>query len=85
MKYAACTFSDKPGQRAYDYAIPEGLDLKPGDVVRVPAPAADGFKKVHVVELKDHTDAKPEWIKTIIEIHTEEDNEQEKMEAGPDN
>lgn len=78
MKYAACTFSDKPGQRTYDYAVPAGLDLKPGDVVRVPSARGDGFQKVHVVGLKDDTDARPEWIKTIIGKHeVEEDGAQE--------
>jgi len=75
MKYAACTFKDEPGARSYDYAIPSGLDLSPGDVVRVPAARGDGWQKVYVVGLKDDTDAKPEWIKTIIGKHEDEENE----------
>ncbi len=74
MKYAACTFNDNPGAKTYDYAIPEGLDLKEGDVVRVPN--KDGWKKVHVQETKDETDCPAEWIKTIIGIHEEEDSDE---------
>lgn len=76
MKYAACTFNDKPGAQTYDYLVPEGLDLNPGDMVRVPAVRGDGWKKVHVVALKDDTDAKPEWLKTIIEKHEEKEAEE---------
>lgn len=77
-KFAVCAFSDKPGQRTYDYAV--SFPVKPGDVIKVPAARGDGFQKVHVIAVKETTDVKPEWIKTAIGIYEPEteDNGEEK-------
>lgn len=74
MRYAACAFNDKPGARTYDYAVP--FDVKPGDVVKVPAARGDGFQKVHVVAVKDSTTVPAEFIKQAIEIAQEEEEHQ---------
>lgn len=66
MKYAACAFNDKPGQRTYDYAVP--FDVKPGDVIKVPAARGEGFQKVHVIAVKDETTVPPQFIKQAIEL-----------------
>lgn len=64
MKFASCSFSDKPGAKTYDYAADQ--DYQPGDVVKVPSSRGEGWQKVFVVSMKTETDVPEQYIKTII-------------------
>lgn len=75
--YASCSFKPDGSGRLYDYHVPDFLTVRAGDVVRVPASRGrEGWQKVYVVETKDTTDVAPEFIKSVIELHEEEETEE---------
>ncbi|GAC1042303.1 DUF5839 family protein [Rhizobium sp. No.120] len=53
MKYASIAFKWNK-EKTYDYVIPAGLDLQPGDKVMVET--KHGPKEVEVVEIKTESD-----------------------------
>jgi hypothetical protein len=65
MKFAKCRF--KPGDtRLYTYKNP-GLEIVPGDFVKVADNRSDGWKRVEVVELTD--DEPPFACKPLLGIY----------------
>ncbi|NTI80395.1 DUF5839 family protein [Rhizobium rhizogenes] len=53
MKYASIAFKWNP-DKTYDYKIPAGIELQPGDKVMVET--KHGAKEVEVVEIKAESD-----------------------------
>lgn len=75
MKYAACSFSSKPGAKTYDYIAP--FTVQPGDMVKVPsARNSSGWQRVYVVEVKDASELASASIIEIIPPEEPENGEE---------